>query len=295
MQVTVIGATGFVGRQVVGRLAAAGHEVRAVSRGGRRLDGWGQEVIPLGANVETGEGLGAALTGVDGVVHLVAIPRELDGRRFACVNVEGVRRVVEAAHAAGARRFVHVSALGVGDDPDLRFLRSKWLGEQIVRGTGLEWVILRPSLLFGAGDGFFNLLKVTLRRWSPGVVVIPGDGSTRFQPLAVEDLAVAIERSLVEPGRGHAILELGGPEQLTYREIVDRVMAATGIRRLKLDMPIPLLSAMTAVTDRFLPAFPVSHDQIRSLGRPNYTELDAFEQAIGVRPRAFDVSYLAEG
>jgi NADH dehydrogenase len=294
MKVTVIGATGFVGRQVVARLASSGHEVRAVSRGGGRLAGWGREVVPLAANVETGEGLGAALTGVDGVVHLVAIPRETGGRRFERVNVEGVRHAVDAARAAGARRFVHLSVLGAAEDPRLRYLHSKWRGERIVRESGLDWVVLRPSLLFGEGDGFFNLIRLTLKWWSPGVVAIPGDGSARFQPLAVEDLAVAVERSLLEADRAGSVLELGGPEHVTYRQIVDRVMAATGMRRLKLGLPIPLLSALTAVTDRVLPIFPVSHDQISSLQQPNYTELAAYQRAFGVRPRPFDVSYLAE-
>jgi NADH dehydrogenase len=294
MEVAVMGATGFVGRQVVARLTADGHRVRAVSRRGRGLAGWGEAVVPLAADVESGTGLGAAVTGADAIVHLVAIPRETGGRRFEDVNVSGVRNVVDAAHAAGVRCLVHLSVLGVSDDPRLRYLHSKWRGEQIVRESGLDWVILRPSLLFGVGDGFFNLVKVTLRRWSPGVVAIPGDGGTRFQPLAVDDLALAVARCLTDHELGGSIIELGGPEYLSYRQIVDRVMAATGMRRLKVGMPIGVLSALTAVTDRVLPAFPVSHDQISSLGRPNYTDLDAFERAVGVRPRAFDVSYLGE-
>jgi NADH dehydrogenase len=294
MQVTVIGATGFVGRHVVARLTASGHAVRAVSRGGGRLGGWGREVVPLAADVETGEGLGAALTGVDGVVHLAAIPRETGGRRFESVNVDGVRHAVEAARAAGVRRFVHLSVLGAAEDPKLRYLHSKCRGERIVRESGLDWVVLRPSLLFGEGDGFFNLVRVTLKWWSPGVVAIPGDGSTRFQPLSVEDLAVAVERSLLDPGFVGSVLELGGPEYVTYRQIVDRVMAATGMRRLKLGLPISLLSALTTVTDRVLPIFPVSHDQISSLQRPNYTDLDAYQRAFGARPRPFDISYLGE-
>ncbi len=295
MDVAVIGATGFVGRYVVARLTDAGYVVRAVSRRGTRLPGWGNAVVPLAANVETANGLGAALTGVDGVVHLVAIPRESGGRRFEAVNVGGVRHVVDAAHAAGVRRLVHVSILGVADDPKLRYLHSKWRGEQIVRRSGLDWVVLRPSLLFGEGDGFFNLVRVTLKWWSPGIIAIPGDGRTRFQPLSVEDLAIAVERSLVEPDRAGSVLELGGPEHVTYRQIVDRVMSATGMRRLKLGLPIPLLSALTAVTDRLLPAFPVSHDQISSLQRPNYTDLDAYERAFGRRPRPLDLSYLGRG
>jgi uncharacterized protein YbjT (DUF2867 family) len=293
MDVAVIGATGFVGRHVVAHLQESGHRVRAASRSGARLAGWGEAVNAVVADVETGAGLAEAMTGADAVIHLVAIPREGKGRTFEEVNVRGTARVVEAARAAGVRRFVHLSAMGVTDDPELRYLSSKWRGEEVVRASGLDWVILRPSLIFGEGDGFFSLIETTLTWWSPGVVAIPGDGTARFQPLAVQDLAIAVERCLVDADRAGTTYELGGPGYLTYRQIVDRVMEVTGKRRLRLNMPVPLISALTAVTDRVLPIFPVSHDQIRSLGRPNYTELDAFETSFGVKPRAFDIGYLA--
>jgi NADH dehydrogenase len=288
-----MGATGFVGSHVVPHLVAAGHRVRAVSRDGERLPGWGSEVDPRAADVSSGAGVAEALRGAEAIVHLVAIPRERGGRTFQDVNVRAVGRTLAAAEAEGVRRIVHLSVLGASDDPKLRYLHSKWRGEELVRESGLEWVVLRPSLLFGEGDGFFNLVKVTLTWWSPGIVAIPGDGSARFQPLSVDDLAIAVERSLVEPGRAGSVYEIGGPAYLSYREIVDRVMAVTGKRRLKLGLPVPIISALTAVTDRILPIFPVSHDQIASLGRPNFTDLDAFERAFGVQPRPFDIGYLA--
>ena len=293
MQIAVVGATGFVGNHLVPHLVAQGHLVRALSRDGRRLPGWNTEVETAAADVESGAGLREALRGTDAIVHLVAIPREGGGRTFEAVNVRGVEQVLAAAAAEGVRRIVHLSVLGVSDDPRLAYLHSKWRGEELVRASDLEWVVLRPSLLFGEGDGFFNLVKVTLTWWSPGIVAIPGDGSARFQPLSVDDLAIAVERSVVEPDRAGSVLELGGPAYLSYREIVERVMAVTGKRRLKVGLPVPLLSVITAVTDRILPIFPVSHDQIASLGRPNFTELDAFERAFGIRPRPFDIGYLA--
>ena len=293
MEIAVMGATGFVGSHLVPHLVAAGHRVRAVSRDGERLPGWGSEVDSRDADVSSGAGVAEALRGAEAVVHLVAIPRERGGRTFQDVNVRAVGRTLAAAEAEGVRRIVHLSVLGASDDPKLRYLHSKWRGEELVRESGLEWVVLRPSLLFGEGDGFFNLVKVTLTWWSPGIVAIPGDGSARFQPLSVDDLAIAVERSLVEPGRAGSVYEIGGPGYLSYREIVDRVMAVTGKRRLKLGLPVPIISALTAVTDRILPIFPVSHDQIASLGRPNFTDLDAFERAFGVQPRPFDIGYLA--
>lgn len=293
MNIAIVGATGFVGSHVVPHLVKAGHHVIAVSRTGRRLPDWTDAVEARAADVTTGTGLDEALAGADAVVHLVAIPRETKGRRFEEVNVRGTRRVVEAAQRAGIRRLVHLSVLGVVDDPKLGYLRSKALGEQIVREGSLEWVVLRPSLMFGEGDGFFNIVKTTLRFWSPGIVAIPGRGNTRFQPLSADDLAIAVERSLTDADRGGSVYELGGPEWLTYRQIVDEVMRVTRMRRLKLPIPIPLISALTAVTDRVLPIFPVTHDQIGSLQRQNYTDLDAFERAFGVKPRKLDLSYLA--
>ena len=293
MTVAVVGATGFVGSHVVPRLAGAGHRVIAVSRNGTRRREWGPDVQARAADVATGRGLAAALDGAEAVVHLVAIPRETRGRRFEQVNVRGTGRVVEASMAAGVRRFVHLSAMGVTDDPKLAYLSSKWRGEQLVRDSSLEWVIMRPSLLFGPGDGFFSLVRTTLKWWSPGVVAIPGRGDARFQPLAAADLAIGVEKAVVEPERRGAIYELGGPAHITYREIVDEVMRVTGMKRLKLPMPIPLISALTVATDRVLPIFPVSHDQISSLQRPNSTDLDAFERAFGVAPRPMDLSYLA--
>ena len=293
MNIAVVGATGFVGSHLVPHLAQQGHTVIAISRTGRRLPKWTDAVDARAADVTTGAGLDEAMLGADAVVHLVAIPRESKGRRFEQVNVRGTRRVVDAAERAGIRRFVHLSVMGVADDPKLGYLCSKWLGEQAVRQSSLDWVVLRPSLMFGQGDGFFNLVKTTLRFWSPGVVAIPGRGDSRFQPLAAEDLAIAVERCLTDAGRAGSVYELGGPDWLTYRQIVDEVMRVTGMRRLKLPIPIPLISALTSVTDRLLPAFPVSHDQISSLQRPNYTELDAFEKAFGVEPRKLDLRYLA--
>ena len=292
MKVAIVGATGFVGSHLVPHLVQAGNDVIAISRDGRRLPGWGDRVDARAADVGTGVGIDEALAGADAVVHLAAIPRETRGRSFEHVNVGGTQRVVAASERRGIERFVHLSVLGVADDPKLAYLYSKWRGEEAVRASSLAWVVLRPSLMFGRGDGFFNLVRTTLRYWSPGIVVVPGAGDARFQPLSVDDLAIGVEKSLAEPARAGSVYELGGPDHLTYGQIVDAVMRATGMRRLKVGLPIPLISALTAVTDRVLPIFPVSHDQISSLQRPNYTDLGAFERAFGVTPRPLDLSYL---
>lgn len=293
LTVAVIGATGFVGSHLVPQLVEAGHAVRAISRRGNGRPDWTGAAEARPADVETGIGLREAVDGADVIVHLVAIPRESGGRTFENVNVRGVERVIEAARASGVPRIIHLSVLGATDDPRLRYISSKWRGEQLVRSSGLGWVVFRPSLMFGRGDGFFNLIKTTLRWWSPGIIAIPGDGLATFQPLSVDDLAAAVTMAVGEPERDGSVYEVGGPEVVTYREIVDRVMRATGKRRLKLSMPVPLLRVLTAVTDRILPIFPVSHDQVRSLGVPNVAGEGSLAP-FGIEPRPFDLSYLRD-
>ena len=140
------------------------------------------------------------MAGVDAVVHLVAIPRDFNGGAdLRLVNTEGTRAVVAAMQQAGVRRLVHMGAMGVTDDPDLHYASSKAKAEALVRDSGLGWTILKPSLQFGEGDGFFNIVA-GLVRLSPGIVPVPGDGKARFQPIHIDDVAaVVVRRSRTRP------------------------------------------------------------------------------------------------
>ena len=162
------------------------------------------------------------------VVHLVAIPRDFNGGAdLRLVNTEGTRAVVAAMREAGVRRLVHMGAMGVADDPTLHYASSKAKAEALVRDSGLGWTILKPSLQFGEGDGFFNIIA-GLVRLSPGVVPVPGDGSARFQPIHVGDVAAVVVRSIADPTTIGGTFELGGPRYWTYREITREVLSALG-------------------------------------------------------------------
>ena len=171
------------------------------------------------------------MAGVDAVVHLVAIPRDFNGGAdLRLVNTEGTRAVVAAMSQAGVRRLVHMGAMGVEDDPTLHYASSKAKAEALVRESGLGWTILKPSLQFGEGDGFFNIVA-GLVRLSPGVVPVPGDGKSRFQPIHVDDVAAVVVRSIADPTSIGGSFELGGPRYWTYREITREVLSALGKRR----------------------------------------------------------------
>ncbi len=218
--ILITGGSGFIGRRIVARLAEGGSSLRVLARGQR------QAALPDSAEVAkgdivSGEGLAEAMVGAEKVIHLVAIIRESAGQTFEGAIRGGSERVLEAAKVAGVKKFVYVSAIGAQDNPKYPYLRAKWQAERAVAMSGLTYTILRPSIVFGVGDEFINALA-GLVRYNP-VVPVAGDGKTKFQPIWVEDVVTCIVACLDEDAHAGQTLEVGGPEQLTYDEILDVV------------------------------------------------------------------------
>ncbi len=203
------------------------------------------------------------------------------------INTEGTRAVLAAMVQAGVARLVHMGALGVADDPKLHYASSKARAEALVAGSLLEWTILKPSLQFGPGDGFFNTIA-GLARLSPGVIPVPGDGSSRFQPIHAGDVARVVVASLADPSTVGGIFELGGPRYWTYREITREVLAALGKRRAILPMPVPLIRLVAGAAEVVHLPFPVATDQLRQLRLDNVGPLDLIPTRFGFRPRAME-------
>src|SRR4051794_38522471 len=292
--ILVTGANGFVGWHTIPALLDAGHRVVAMVR----EDADGKTVLARlstvqrdGVEIRLGdvtkrESLTPVMHAVDAVLHLVAIPRDYDGgQSLRLVNTEGTRNVLDATREAGIRRFVHQGALGVVDDPELHYASSKAKGEALVAASGLDWTILKPSLLFGPGDGFFNILA-GLVRMSPGVVPLTGAGDSRFQPLWIDDLARIVVQVLSDPSTIGRTYELGGPAYWTYREIVEEVLRGMGPRRALVRMPAALIR-LVAASAEFVPLpFPVATDQLRQLKLDNIGPIDGVSAAFGFEPRS---------
>ena len=294
--VLVTGATGFVGRHLIPVLLAADHRVVALVRTATdgelvmaRLAPERRSAVETRiGDVTRPETLGPALAGVDAVVHLVAIPRDFHGGAdLRLINTEGTRAVVAAMEAAGVRRLIHMGAMGVEDVPDLHYASSKAKAEALVRASSLDWTILKPSLQFGEGDGFFNIIA-GLVRLSPGLVPVPGDGTSRFQPIHVDDVAAVTVRCLADPTTIGQTYDLGGPRYWTYREITREVLTALGKRRLIVPMPVVLIRLVAGAAELVHVSFPVATDQLRQLRLDNIGPLDVIPASFGFVPRPME-------
>ena len=294
--VLVTGANGFVGSHLVPALADAGHHVLALVRDDdgaalvqRRLTAGQRASVEMRrGDVTKPDSLPDALAGADAVLHLAAVPRDWDGgATLRLVNTEGTRNILVAAAAAGIRRFVHLGALGVIDDPSLHYGSSKAKAMALVRESGLDWTILSPSLLFGPRDGFFNILA-GLVRMSPGIVPITGKGDARFQPLAITDLARAAVLTLGDAATIGREYLLGGPRYWTYREIVAEVLRGMGRRRLLVPMPVALIRLVAGASEAIRLPFPVATDQLRQLKYDNTGPVDGVRTGFGFEPQPME-------
>jgi uncharacterized protein YbjT (DUF2867 family) len=280
---TVFGGSGFIGRRLVPRLAAQGYIVRVAvtdPTGARFLTTQGAlgQIVPLAASVTNPAAVAAAVAGADLVVNLVGI---LHGD-FIAIQQQGAANVAQAAAAAGAR-LVHVSALGADPASPAAYGRSKAAGEAAVQAAHPRAVILRPSIVFGPGDAFFNRFAAMARNL-PVLPVVAG--ATKFQPVYVEDVVAAIlagaER---QDGRIYA---LGGPRVLSMRDLLAYILGVTGLRRPLLGMPDGLMR-LQARLGEFLPNPPLTRDQLLMLGRDNVVPPGAPGlAALGIQPTAME-------
>ncbi len=290
-RITVFGGTGFVGRHLVQRLARAGARLSVVTRdptAGAFLKPMGDpgQIVLLRGDLRDPDSIAAAVEGADAVVNLVGILYQKGSQTFRAVHVEGAAAIARAAQAAGAKRLVHVSALGADARSDSAYARSKAAGEEAVTGAFPGATVLRPSVIFGPEDDFFNRFA-NLARFSP-VLPLIGGGRTRFQPVYVGDVGDAIRHALESDDAKGRTYELGGPGVYTFRALMELVLRET--RRRRLLAPVPFwLAEIQAFFFEWLPKPPLTRDQVKLLARDNVVSGEAPGLSdLGVEPTAVE-------
>lgn len=288
--VTVFGGSGFVGRHVVRALANRGYRVLVAVR---RPDlafhlqpiGNVGQIKAIQANLRYRWTIDRAVRDADIVVNLVGILQEAGKQKFSSVQEFGARAIAEAARAVNAR-LVHVSAIGADVNAASQYAATKGAAEKAVLETVIDAVILRPSLVFGPEDEFFNRFAA-MARLSP-VLPLIGGGKTAFQPVFVGDLAEAVARAVDGEARGGRIYELGGPEVVSFRECMELICRETDRTRLLLPIPWFIAKAMARLTG-WLPGAPLTLDQVLQLQNDNVVSQAAIEErltfeGLGIKP-----------
>src|SRR4051794_7112157 len=296
MKVFLTGATGFVGKHMLERLLVEGHAVRAALRSlpgqkarlvlhtqhlGRKDDfQWVHGDIVEGTRLDEG------MQGCDAVIHLVGIIVEKGTNTFERVHHLGTRNVVEAAKRTGVKRFVHMSALGVRADGVAPYQTTKWKGEEEVRQSGIPFCILRPSLIFGQGDGFVTQMMATMRS-APLFRPVPGDGTPKFRPSAVEDVTTCFAGALTYETATNQTIELRFPDELTLNQVLAEIARCAEVRTHAVHIPMPLMMAGAAVVQKLLKNPPVTVDQLRMLKEGSTWDIEPMKHIFGTNPRGF--------
>ncbi|MCM2358256.1 MAG: complex I NDUFA9 subunit family protein [Geobacteraceae bacterium] len=267
MKIFLTGGTGFVGGHLRRELLKRGHEVRLLVH--KRGDGFGEGVEQVEGDVTRPETFAAGVNGCDATINLVGIIREFPdrGATFERLHVEATGNVIAAARGAGIKRHLQMSALGTRPNAVSAYHRTKFRAEELVRGSGLDWTIFRPSIVFGPKDAFVNMLAGYIRSY-PAVPVI-GDGKYRLQPVSADDVARCFAMALEMPQTIGQTFELCGPDRLPYNEMLDIIGRALGREHVaKLHNPLPLMKLVVPLLQGFS-SFPLTMDQLLMLVEEN--------------------------
>ena len=276
MQVLVAGGNGFIGTNLVPALIDGGHDVTVLARNPDSDD------LPDAADTASGDvtaydSIESAVDGHDVVVNLVALsplfqPAGGDEMHDE-VHRHGTENLGRAAEAGGVERFVQLSALGADPNGATAYIRAKGQAEGHVTDSDLDWVIVRPSVVFGEGGEFVSFTKKLKGMFAPGLPIypLPGGGKTRFQPIHVDDLVEMLVETVVDDDHVGETYELGGPDNLTLREITNMVYDAAGKSVSIVSVPMPL-AGVGLTLGGAIPGFPMGADQYRSLQFDNTTD-----------------------
>jgi uncharacterized protein YbjT (DUF2867 family) len=288
--ITVFGGTGFLGRHTVRALARAGFRVRVAVR----YPNQGFFLLPMGhvgqialvkCNVRNPEQIAAAIHGASGVVNLTGILFSRGRQNFSAVHVEGAAAIAKAARAAGVSSLVHVSAIGANVDAESSYAASKGEGEQRVRQAFPDATILRPSIVFGPEDDFFNRFAA-LARVLP-ILPLMGGGHTKFQPVFVGDVADAVLHVLNDPSSRGKTYELGGPTIYTFKELMQVILRETCRKRLLLPIPFSI-AAFQAFFLQFMPKPLLTPDQVTLLKSDKIVSANDTLASLGIEPTSVE-------
>jgi len=286
--VLVTGASGLVGIHTCRELSKNGWQVRALIRDpAKAAMALGQLPVEFRVgDVRDATALRSSLSGCGAVVHLAAIAIEKKGESYTESNTAATERLISAARAETVQRLIFMSQNGADSRSPYPFLHSKGVAQDSVKTSGLRWTVLRPSVIFGPEDQFVNVLG-RLIRLTPKIFPLPGGGTARFQPIAVDDVARVVRLSLEKKETVNQVYDLGGAVPLTLREMTERIMTAMKTDRTLVGVPVKVLRPLVALAERLLPNPPVTSSLLDLLALDNTVAHNALTEYFKVVPIPF--------
>ena len=295
--ILITGATGYIGRHLVSRLVAQGERPRCLVRDTQRAASLlpAEKVELVRGDTAQAASLESAVRDIDTIVHaafITADRKESPGNSYEGTNVRGTANVLKAAKSAGVKRVIEMSGLGTRADKPGSYMQGRYLAEEMLKESGLDWTIIQPSVLFGKDAPFTKGLAELIR--SAPVVPLIGGGKTLFQPIYVEDVVTVVIKVLEDPARTTGkTYTIGGPAYYTFSQLVDELLRAMHTQRIKAPAPTALVGVGAAMMEAILPKPPLTKAAMTLFSFNNTTDLNSVERDFGFKPMSF-TAYLQE-
>lgn len=286
MIIAVTGASGFVGRYLATALFGEQHNLRLLHHTRPTPITENKNITSLCGDIDNVDFLINAFENVEVVYHLVGIIAETRQLTFEKTVARGTENVILASRKCGVKKIIYLSALGTGPEAASKYHRTKWRAEEAVRNSGLDYLIFRPSVIFGKGDGFVSMLSRMIRLMP--ITPIVGRGEFLLQPIFIDDLISVMIESLHNSGALNKTIEIGGAEQLKYREIIGIIKRVLQKRRGTIYLPMWFMKINAWILEKIMKPAPLTTDQLKMMRAGNICDNEQMKEIFGIEPITFE-------
>ncbi|MFQ5453233.1 MAG: NAD-dependent epimerase/dehydratase family protein [Candidatus Zixiibacteriota bacterium] len=286
MKIAVTGATGFIGQHLVNKLLENKHQVTVLTHTPSSIKLFPDNVRIVTGSVENPQSLYDTFKESEIVYHLVGIIVETKTKTFETTVVKGTKNVIESCQEAGISRIIYLSALGTSETAQTEYHRTKYIAEQLIKSSGISYIIYRPSVIYGPSDGFVSMLQKIIKL-SP-VSPVMGSGKYLLQPIFIDDLVEALYKGLTISKAMGKIIVLAGPEKLEYLTILNIIKKVIGKRRMNFYIPMTVMKSVAFILEKMFKPAPITCDQLRMLEMGNTGDITEMENLFSIKPVAFE-------